>query len=172
MVNWFLLIYYYYRKSERDMVVSQEPAMGFSQNNFSLETSESKRVRFLAATTTRDTKWLRHFSGGLTRFHSFSAAFPIITCQCCESTVQSDLWRCMIKINYLTLQPIVTVTVTSYMKLWVKTIFSERKYKLAISLLKLFTRHCTSSFLVTHWTKLSLFWSRAISNMHAQHIEY
>jgi len=24
------------------MVVSQEPAMGFSQNNFSLETSESK----------------------------------------------------------------------------------------------------------------------------------
>jgi hypothetical protein len=39
-----------------EMVVSQEPAMGFSQNNFSLETSESKRVRFLAAATTRDKK--------------------------------------------------------------------------------------------------------------------
>jgi hypothetical protein len=34
--------------------------------------------------------WLRHFSGNLTRFHSFSAAFPIITCQCRESAAQSD----------------------------------------------------------------------------------
>ena len=42
IVNWFPLVYYYYTKYERDMVVSQEPAMGFSQNNFSLETSESK----------------------------------------------------------------------------------------------------------------------------------
>ena len=31
IVNWFLLIYYYYTKYERDMVVSQEPAMGFPQ---------------------------------------------------------------------------------------------------------------------------------------------
>jgi hypothetical protein len=43
-------------KYERDMVVSQETAMGFSQNNFSLETSESKRVRLLAAATAHDTK--------------------------------------------------------------------------------------------------------------------
>ena len=55
IVNWFPLVYYYYMKYERDMVVSQEPAMGFSQNNFSLETSES-RVRFLAAATAHDTK--------------------------------------------------------------------------------------------------------------------
>ena len=55
IVNWFPLVYYYYTKYERDMVVSQEPAMGFSQNNFSLETSES-RVRFLAAATAHDTK--------------------------------------------------------------------------------------------------------------------
>jgi hypothetical protein len=47
IVNWFLLEYYYYTKYERDMVVGQEPAMGFSQNNFSLETSESE-FRFLA----------------------------------------------------------------------------------------------------------------------------
>jgi hypothetical protein len=38
------------------MVVGQEPAMGFSQNNFSLETLESKRVQFLAAATAHDTK--------------------------------------------------------------------------------------------------------------------
>ena len=44
IVNWFQLVYYYYMKYERDiyMVVSQEPAMGISQNKFSLETSESK----------------------------------------------------------------------------------------------------------------------------------
>jgi len=75
------------------MVVSQEPAMGFSQNNFSLDTSESKWVWFLAAATAHDTKWLQHFSGGLTRFHSFSAAFPIITRQCRESAAQSDPWN-------------------------------------------------------------------------------
>ena len=55
IVNWFLLEYYYYTKYERDMVVGQEPAMGFSQNNFSLETSESE-FRFLAAATAHDTK--------------------------------------------------------------------------------------------------------------------
>jgi hypothetical protein len=42
IVNWFPLVYYYYAKYERDVVVGQEPAMGFSQNNFSLTTSESK----------------------------------------------------------------------------------------------------------------------------------
>jgi hypothetical protein len=92
IVNWFPLVYYYYMKYERDMVVSQEPAMGFSQNNFSLETSESKRVRLLAAATAHDTKWLQHFNGSLTRFHSFRTAFPIITCQCRESAAQSDPW--------------------------------------------------------------------------------
>ena len=90
IVNWFPLVYYYYTKYEWDMVVGQEPAMGFSQTNFSLETSESKQVRFLAAVTAHDTKWLRHFSGSLTHFHSFSAAFPIIMCQCRESAAQSD----------------------------------------------------------------------------------
>jgi hypothetical protein len=65
------------------MVVSQEPGMGFSQNNFSLEKSESKRVRFLAAATAHD-------CGGLMRFQSFSAAFPSITRQCRESAAQSD----------------------------------------------------------------------------------
>ena len=93
IVNWFPLVYYYYAKYERDVVVGQEPAMGFSQNNFSLTTSESKWVRFLAAATAHDTKWLqhfRHFSSGLTCFHSFSAAFPIITCQCCKSAAQSE----------------------------------------------------------------------------------
>ena len=90
-----IYMYYYYTKYERDMVVGQEPAMGFSQNNFSLETSESKWVRFLAAASAHDTKWLRYFrhvSGGLTRFHSFSAAFPTITRQCRKSAAQSDPW--------------------------------------------------------------------------------
>ena len=93
IVNWFPLVYYYYTKYEQDMVVSQEPDMWFSQNNFSLDTLESKWVWFLAAATAHDTKWLwhfRHFSGGLTRFHSFRAVFPIITHQCCESAAQSD----------------------------------------------------------------------------------
>jgi hypothetical protein len=35
-------MYYYYTKYEGDMEVGQEPAMGFSQNNFSLETQVSK----------------------------------------------------------------------------------------------------------------------------------
>jgi hypothetical protein len=38
------------------MVVGQKPAMGFSQNNLSLETSESKRVKFFAAATAHDMK--------------------------------------------------------------------------------------------------------------------
>jgi hypothetical protein len=96
-----------------EMVVGQEPAMGFSQNNFSLETSESKWVRFLAAATAHDTKWLRHFSGGVMRFNSFSVAFLIIMCQCRESAAQSDplgvwclmprstkfQWHCTIKMQ-------------------------------------------------------------------------
>ena len=69
--------------------------LGFSQNNFSLERAESKWVRFLAAATAHDTKWLwhfRHFSDGLTCFHSFSSSFVIITRQCRESAAQSDPW--------------------------------------------------------------------------------
>jgi hypothetical protein len=38
------------------MVVGQEPAMGFSQNNFSLKTTESECVRILATATAHDTK--------------------------------------------------------------------------------------------------------------------